>query len=124
MSEDISRPLEILEATILARQGASEEKSYTAKLLAGGVEKIGGKIIEEAAELIDAAGEPDDAGRTHTVHEAADLFYHTLVLLAARGVRLAEVEAELARRFGVSGLEEKASRDERGAGGGERGADA
>ncbi|MGI9428718.1 MAG: phosphoribosyl-ATP diphosphatase [Bythopirellula sp.] len=104
------RPLDILEATILARQAAPDEKSYTAKLLAGGVEKIGGKIIEEAAELIDAAGETDDEGRNHTVHEAADLLYHTLVLLAARDVRLAEVEAELARRFGVSGLEEKAAR--------------
>ena len=104
------RPLDLLEATILKRQAVPDEKSYTAKLLAGGVEKIGGKIIEEAAELIDAAGEPDDEGRKHTVHEAADLLYHTLVLLAARDVRLAEVEAELARRFGVSGLEEKASR--------------
>ena len=107
----VERPLDILETTILARQAAPDEKSYTAKLLAGGVEKIGGKIIEEAAELIDAAGESDDDGRKQTVHEAADLLYHTLVLLAARNVRLAEVEAELARRFGVSGIEEKASRE-------------
>jgi len=114
------RPLDALEATILARQSMPDEKSYTAKLLAGGVEKIGGKIIEEAAELVEAAGEPDEEGRQHTIYEAGDLLYHTLVLLAARGVRLAEVEAELARRFGVSGLDEKASREERGAGSEER----
>jgi len=116
MEDQTQRPLAALEATILARQAAlaqpasDSEKSYTAKLLAGGVEKIGGKIMEEAAELVEAAGEPGDAGRQHTVYEAGDLLYHTLVLLAARGVQLAEVEAELARRFGVSGLEEKASR--------------
>jgi len=110
------RPLDVLEATILARQAAPNkplvEKSYTAKLLAGGVEKIGGKIIEEAAELVEAAGEPEESGRQHTIYEAGDLLYHTLVLLAARGVRLSEVEAELARRVGVSGLDEKASRGE------------
>jgi len=116
MADSTSRPLDALEATILARQAAANEKfgsekSYTAELLSGGVEKIGGKILEEAAELIDAAGETEDEGHQHMIHEAADLLYHTLVLLAARGVRLAEVEAELARRFGVSGLEEKASRE-------------
>jgi len=115
------RPLDALESTILARQASPDEKSYTAKLLAGGVEKIGGKIIEEAAELVEAAGEPDEEGRQHTLYEAGDLLYHTLVLLAARGIRLAEVEAELARRFGVSGLDEKTSREERGARSGERG---
>ncbi len=106
------RPLDQLEATIQARKGASADESYTAKLLAGGVEKIGSKIIEEAAELVEAAGEPGDAGRDHTVYEAGDLVYHAMVLLAARGVSLAEVEQELARRFGMSGLEEKASRSE------------
>ncbi len=106
----LERPLEALENTILARQAAPNKKSYTAKLLAGGVEKIGEKIMEEAAELVEAAGEPAERGRQHTICEAGDLLYHTLVLLAARGVRLAEVEAELVRRFGVSGLDEKASR--------------
>jgi len=106
------RPLDLLENTILARQAAPDEKSYTAKLLAGGIKKIGGKILEEAAELVEAAGELEEAGRQHTISEAGDLLYHTLVLLAARDVRLSEVEAELARRFGVSGLEEKASREE------------
>jgi len=112
MAEKTPRPLDALETTILARQAAPDKKSYTAKLLAGGVEKIGGKILEEAAELVEAAGEPEEAGRLHTIYEAGDLLYHTLVLLASRGVRLAEVEAELARRFDISGLEEKASREE------------
>ena len=105
-----TRPLDILEQTILARKNASDEKSYTAKLLAGGVEKIGGKIIEEAAEVVEAACEEGEEGRQHTIREAGDVIYHLLVLLAARDVKLAEVESELARRFGVSGLEEKAKR--------------
>jgi len=68
------------------------------------------KVIEEAAEVVEAAGEAGDEGRQHLVCEAADLLYHLLVMLAHRDVRLEEVEAELARRFGISGLEEKASR--------------
>jgi len=108
---NILRPLDQLEQTIQARKVAPGEKSYTAKLLAGGVEKIGSKIIEEAVEIVEAAGEPGEAGRQHTIREAADLVYHLLVMLAARDVTLEEVEAELARRFGVSGLEEKAARE-------------
>lgn len=104
------RPLSVLESTILERQANPSESSYTSKLLSGGVEKIGGKVLEEAAELVEAAGEPAEEGRQHTIYEAGDLLYHTLVLLASRGVRLEEVESELARRFGASGLEEKASR--------------
>jgi phosphoribosyl-ATP pyrophosphohydrolase len=60
--------------------------------------------------VVEAAGEPGDEGRIHTIREAADLVYHLLVLLAARGVRLSDLEAELSRRTGVSGLEEKAGR--------------
>ncbi|WP_428308541.1 phosphoribosyl-ATP diphosphatase [Lacipirellula sp.] len=105
------RPLDQLEATIRQRQQAGEaDKSYTAKLLAGGVAKIGPKVTEEAAEVVEAAAEPDEAGRQHTIREAADVVYHLMVLMAARGVELAEVERELARRFGMSGLDEKASR--------------
>lgn len=105
------RPLDQLEETIRQRQLAGEaDKSYTAKLLAGGVAKIGPKVTEEAAEVVEAAAEPDEAGREHTIREAADVVYHLMVLLAVRGVKLDEVEAELARRFGMSGLEEKASR--------------
>jgi phosphoribosyl-ATP pyrophosphohydrolase len=99
--------LERLEAVILSRRAEAADRSYTSRLLAGGVAKIGGKVTEEAGELVAAAaGETDD----RVVSEAADLLYHTLVLLAARDLRLSAVEAELARRFGVSGLDEKAAR--------------
>jgi phosphoribosyl-ATP pyrophosphohydrolase len=95
---------------ILERKTSRPERSYTTTLLDAGLPKIGGKITEEAAELVEAAGEPDAAGRDHTIREAADLVYHMLVLLAWRDCTLAEVEAELARRFGLSGLDEKAAR--------------
>ncbi len=111
MTDNNLRPLDALEQTILARQSASDKKSYTAKLMAGGVEKIGRKIMEEAAEIVEAAAVPGEEGRKHTIYEAGDVLYHLMVLLASRDIRLAEVEAELARRFGVSGLEEKAKRN-------------
>ena len=68
------------------------------------------KIREEADEMIESAEEPGDEGRSHFVHEAGDLFYHAMVLMAWRGVDIGEVADELARREGVSGLAEKASR--------------
>lgn len=92
------------------RKQTMPENSYTTKLFQGGVEKIGSKITEEAAELIEAAGESGAEAKSHVIHEAADLFYHTLVLLGYCEVKLNDVEAELARRFGISGLEEKAAR--------------
>ena len=99
-----------LMAVIEDRKAHPPEKSYTTTLLAGGVEKIGEKIREEAAEIVAAAGEPGDAGRDHTIGEAADCIYHLFVLLAHRDIRFSDLEAELERRFGTSGLEEKASR--------------
>jgi phosphoribosyl-ATP pyrophosphohydrolase len=109
------RPVDELEKTIAERKCASDaEKSYTARLLAGGVAKIGGKVVEEAAEVVEAAAEPGEEGRQHLIREAGDVLYHLLVLLAVRDVTLAEVEAEIARRFGMSGLEEKASRPKQG----------
>lgn len=99
-----------LMAVIEDRKQKLPEKSYTTKLFAGGVSKIGEKIVEEAAEVVEAAGELGEDGRKHLVHEAGDLVYHLFVMLAARDVRLGELDAELARRFGVSGLDEKASR--------------
>lgn len=105
------RPIDQLEATIAERKAAGDaDASYTAKLLAGGLPKIGKKVMEEAAEVVEAATEPGEAGRDHTIAEAGDVLYHLLVLLAARDVTLGDVELELARRFGMSGLEEKASR--------------
>lgn len=100
---------------IESRKGASGEKSYTASLFAGGLQRIGAKITEEAAETIEAAAEGGDEGRRHLVHEAADLVYHLCVLLAHRDIGLEEVEAELARRFGISGHAEKAARRKEGA---------
>ena len=99
-----------LMAVIEDRRANPSEKSYTNRLLEGGVAKVGAKVTEEAAEVVEAAGEPGDEGRAHTVREAADLVYHLFVLLGVRDIPLAEVEAELARRFGISGLDEKASR--------------
>ena len=99
-----------LMAVIEARRDGPSERSYTAGLLAGGVDAIGAKITEEAAEVVEAAGEAGQPGREHLVREAGDLLYHLLVLLAVRDLGLADVEAELARRFGVSGIDEKESR--------------
>ena len=99
--------LEALEQVIAARKGGDAGRSYTATLLAGGPAKAGAKVTEEAEELVRAAGGEADE---RVVAEAADLVYHMLVLLACRDVALAQVEDELARRFGVSGLAEKAAR--------------
>ncbi len=114
MSEPI-RPLDALEETIRQRAASlgegTDKPSYTARLLAQGAAKIGSKVTEEAAELVEAATEPGDEGRQHFIYEAGDLLYHTLVLLRWRGVELAEVEVELAKRFGTSGIEEKESRN-------------
>jgi phosphoribosyl-ATP pyrophosphohydrolase len=97
-------------SVIEERKANPSEKSYTARLLAGGVPKIGEKIVEEAGEVVSAAAEPDAAGQDHLAHEAADLVYHLFVMLAHRDVPLSAVEAKLAGRFGISGLEEKAAR--------------
>ena len=84
--------------------------SYTARLYTAGDTKIGGKITEEARELVEAAGEMGEPGRRHMIYEASDLIYHLLVLLAHHNIKLDDVETEIARRFGQSGLDEKASR--------------
>ena len=99
--------LEDLAATIEARKGADPESSWTAKLLAKGPEKCAEKFGEEAVEAIIEAVKGDRAGLTG---EAADVLYHLLVMLAARDVPLADVMQELARRQGVSGIDEKAAR--------------
>jgi phosphoribosyl-ATP pyrophosphohydrolase len=78
--------------------------------LQAGVPKIGAKIVEEAGEVVAAAAEPGEPGRAHLVHEVADLVFHTLVLLGHQEIPWSEVEAELSRRFGVSGITEKESR--------------
>ena len=99
--------LDRLAATIAARKGADPETSWTAKLLARGPEKCAEKFGEEAIEAIIEAVKGD---RERLTSEAADVLYHLLVMLAARDVTLAEVEAELERREGLSGIDEKAAR--------------
>ena len=109
MSDSLAT-IDRLMKTLAERASSLPEGSYTTKLLRGGVDKIGGKIREEAEELIEAASESGDEGRQHFIYEAGDLIYHTLVLLAWRGVDIGEVAEELARREGTSGIDEKASR--------------
>lgn len=96
-----------LAAEIASRKNAPPDQSYTAKLLSQGVSKCAKKLGEEAVETALAAVEGD---RNHIAAESADLLYHLLVLLEATGVNLADIMAELARRQGVSGIAEKASR--------------
>lgn len=81
--------------TIESRKSAMPEDSYTAQLLAAGERKILSKIAEESAELVFAA---EKEGDLRVVEELADLVYHSLVLLAARGLRFEDLEAELRRR--------------------------
>ncbi len=99
--------LERLAATIEARKGADADTSWTARLLASGPEKCAEKFGEEAIEAIIEAVKGD---RDRLTAEAADVFYHLLVMLAARDVTLGDVMAELARREGQSGIAEKAAR--------------
>jgi phosphoribosyl-ATP pyrophosphohydrolase len=108
----MSDVLKQLMETICDRVERRPPGSYTTKLLDGGVPAIGAKIREEADEVIEAAEEPGPEGRKHFVYEAADVIYHLFVLLGHNGVPLEEVEQELARRFGLSGLEEKAQRSQ------------
>ena len=108
--EDKLNVLTTLMATIEDRKRNPPARSYATSLFEGGVEKIGAKIMEEAGEVVAAASESGSAGHEGLVHETADVIYHLLVMLGHKGVGWDEVEAELARRFGVSGLDEKAAR--------------
>ena len=96
-----------LAATIDARAASGGETSYTRKLLDKGVEHCAKKLGEEAIETVIAAVEND---RNQLIAESADLLYHLLVLLKSRDIAFEEVEAALAKRTTMSGLEEKASR--------------
>lgn len=107
---DTDQVLHKLMEVVRQRREAPSPQSYTCRLFEGGVAMIGAKVTEEAAEVVEAAAEPGDEGRRHLIREAADLTYHLLVLLAARDATLQDVEGELASRFGISGLEEKAGR--------------
>ena len=104
MSDDI---LQTLTATIEARKQAAAETSYVAKLFAKGEDAILKKIGEEATEVILASKEGD---RAHIVYETADLWFHSMVMLAYHGLSAQDVLTELARREGMSGIVEKDSR--------------
>ena len=96
-----------LAATIDTRAASGGEASYTRRLLDKGTEHCAKKLGEEAVETVIAAVENN---RDDLIAESADLLFHLLVLLKSRGVTLEDVEAALAKRTSMSGLEEKASR--------------
>ncbi len=104
MSSDV---LQQLHATLTSRLGAAPDSSYAASLYSKGIDAILKKIGEEATETVMAAkdGEPEKI-----IYEVADLWFHTMVLLAQQGLEPQQVLDELARRMGTSGLAEKASR--------------
>jgi len=91
-----------------ARKSEPADKSYVASLYAKGLDKILEKVGEEATETILAAKNGD---KEQIIYETADLWFHTMVMLAERGLSAEDVLNELARRFGVSGIDEKASRN-------------
>ena len=103
MSDVLTKLAQVLEA----RKQADPDSSYVAKLYDKGLDSILKKIGEEATETVMAA---KDADPEHIVYEVADLWFHTMVLLAHQGLTPEHVLNELDRRFGLSGIEEKASR--------------
>lgn len=96
-----------LSGVIESRKGADPKSSYVASLHDRGIDALVAKVAEEASELAHAA---KDGNRHNIVHESADLWFHNLVLLSHFNLTETEVLEELERRFGVSGLEEKAAR--------------
>lgn len=96
-----------LQATLVARKSAAPDSSYVAGLYAKGTDAICKKVAEEAAETIMAA---KDGDRLHLVREVTDVWFHTMILLAQFDVGVDDVLAELHRREGVSGIDEKRSR--------------
>jgi len=104
----VTDTLSTLARTIVRRRDADPASSYVARLIASGTPLAARKLGEEAVETVVAALSGSDAALTS---EAADLVFHLLVLLEARGVAFADVLAELDRREGISGIAEKASRE-------------
>lgn len=103
----MSDVLSELQAVLESRKTADPKQSYVASLYQGGDSKILKKLGEEAVEVIIAG---QGQAREAVVYEMADLWFHALVLLTHKGIPASEVMDELARRFGVSGIDEKASR--------------
>tara|TARA_B100000959_G_scaffold177267_1_gene185435 strand:+ start:310 stop:633 length:324 start_codon:yes stop_codon:yes gene_type:complete len=102
--------LSILEEILEQRKSASAENSYVASLYNNGTDQILEKIREESAEVIMAA---KGDGNDKIIHEVADLWFHVLVLLRYKNISVSDIETELARRFGISGLEEKRNRSKK-----------
>jgi len=96
-----------LAQTLESRKNAAPDSSYVASLYAKGLDEILKKIGEEATEVVIAAKSGE---KTAIIHETADLWFHTLVMLAQQDLDPDDILAELDRRFGLSGLEEKANR--------------
>jgi phosphoribosyl-ATP pyrophosphohydrolase len=108
MSDDV---LHRLAQLIESRKGGDPEASYVARLLAKGSDAVCKKVGEEATETVMAAKDAEHgAPRERLVAETADLWFHCMILLAQFGLRPADVLAELERRAGTSGIEEKALR--------------
>ncbi|SMN10756.1 Phosphoribosyl-ATP pyrophosphatase [uncultured Candidatus Thioglobus sp.] len=99
--------LKQLESVLEQRKSANKDDSYVASLYAKGTDEILKKIGEESAEVIMAV---KDDEQEKIIYEVADLWFHTLVLLQHKNIEVAKIEEELSRRFGLSGLEEKANR--------------
>lgn len=116
MSDSIDHTDDVLQrlmAEIHLRAQDMPAGSYTTKLLQGGVAKMGAKIVEEAAEVVEAAEQIEldpSLSHDHLIYEACDLIYHLWVLLGSRGITLEQLQRELQRREGTSGLEEKRQR--------------
>lgn len=108
MTVEVGAVIARLAEVIESRRNADPDSSYVARLLARGLKKIAQKVGEEAVETALAAVGGD---RTELVAESADLLFHMLVLWNAAGIRPEDVAAELARREGLSGIEEKNSRN-------------
>lgn len=104
--------LEQLDAVLASRKGADPDSSYVASLHHKGLNKILEKVGEEAVETVLAAKDAErDGDNSDLVYETADLWFHSLVMLSHLGGNHQQVLDELARRFGLSGLDEKAARD-------------
>jgi phosphoribosyl-ATP pyrophosphohydrolase len=107
MKTGLAETLERIASTIEQRKGGDPEKSYVAKLLSGGEDALLKKIGEEATETVLAAKGGD---RLHLVREVADLWFHSMLVLSRHGLGPGDVLAELHRREGIAGLDEKAAR--------------
>ena len=102
--------LQTLFEIIEERKNSSSKESYTKSLFEEGSTKINEKVLEESLELLEATKDNSNSKKQKVIHEAADLWFHTFILLSNENINLEEIIAELESRFGTSGHIEKASR--------------